>query len=95
MRNFVICTVSIIEESGFGGTSSTRGAKIKKKDIYGTCTVLVEASEDEETLGTNSGRWEDNTELCLKENIWVDVEWTELANRRVHWRTVKNMIKYF
>jgi hypothetical protein len=26
----VICTVDIIEESGFGGTSSTRGAKIKK-----------------------------------------------------------------
>jgi len=28
IRNFVICTVDKIEESEFGGTSSTHGAKI-------------------------------------------------------------------
>jgi len=47
--------------------------------IYNTCTILVEASDDEETFGTNGRRWKDKTKRSLNESVWVGEEWKELA----------------
>jgi hypothetical protein len=33
--------------------------------------------------------------IILNGALTKTFEWIELAKRRVHWRTVKNMIKYF
>jgi hypothetical protein len=40
--------------------------------------ILVEASEDEEALGTRGHRWEDNTKMWINESFLsgCGVEWT-------------------
>ena len=56
------------------------------------CKDLARKSERKKPFGRPIHRWEDNTEMNLKEVGWEDVDWFNLAKVRVKWRAVVNTV---
>jgi hypothetical protein len=57
----------------------------------GVYRVLVGRPEGKRPLGRPSCRWEDNIKMDLRE-IWIDVNWIQLAQVGVQWRTCVNTV---
>jgi hypothetical protein len=45
-----------------------------------------------ETTRRSSHRWKDNIEMNLQEAGWRGLDWIDLAQDRVEWRAVLNMV---
>jgi hypothetical protein len=49
-------------------------------------------SEGKRPLGRPKSRWKDNIQMDLKDIIWEDVDWSHLAQNRVHWQAVVSTV---
>jgi hypothetical protein len=58
----------------------------------GVYRVLVGRPEGKRPLGRPGNRWEDNIKLDLRETGTDGLNWIQLAQDRVQWRTFVNMI---
>jgi hypothetical protein len=59
------------------------------RNAYNT---LVGKPEGKRPLGRPRCRWEDNVRIDLREVGWKGVDWTNLAQDIVQWRTVVNTV---
>jgi hypothetical protein len=57
----------------------------------GVYRVLLGRPEGKRPLGRPRRRWEDNIKMDLRE-IWIDVNWIQLAQDRVQWRACVNTV---
>jgi hypothetical protein len=57
-----------------------------------SCRVLVVKSEGKRLLGDPECRWEDNSEMEFREIRWEDVDWIHLAQDRVQWWGLVNVV---
>jgi hypothetical protein len=55
----------------------------QKKNAY---RFFVRKPEGKRPLGKSRRKWEDNIKMDLREIIWDDIEWIDLAQDRVPWR---------
>jgi hypothetical protein len=53
---------------------------------------LVERSEGKRPLGRPRNRWEDNIKMDLQEVEWGGMDWIDLAQDRVRWRALMNVV---
>jgi hypothetical protein len=54
--------------------------------------VLVGKSEGKRLLGDPGCRWEYDSEMEIKEIRWEDVDWIHLAQDRVQWWGLVNVV---
>jgi len=54
--------------------------------------VLVGKSEGRRLLGDPECRWEDKSEMEIKKIRWEDVDWIHLAQDRVQWWGLVNVV---
>jgi hypothetical protein len=54
--------------------------------------ILVEKTEGKRPLGRPRRKWENDIRMGLREIVWEGVDWKHLAQERVQWRAVVNMI---
>ena len=59
----------------------------ERRDAY---RVLVRKFVERRPLGRPTRRWEDNVKMDLKEVVWGEMDWTDLAEGRDEWRTLVN-----
>jgi hypothetical protein len=57
-----------------------------------SCRLLVGKSEGKRLLGEAGCRWEDNSEIEIKEIEWEDVDWIHLAQDTVQWCGLVNVV---
>jgi hypothetical protein len=69
-----------------GWTCGTHG---EGRGVY---TVLVERPEGKRPLGRPRRRWEDDTEMDLREIGIDEANWIQLAQDRVRWRACVNTV---
>jgi hypothetical protein len=55
-------------------------------DVRGAYNILVGRPEGRRPLGRPRHRWEDNIKIDLREIVFGDVDWFNLAQDRVRWR---------
>lgn len=60
----------------------------EKKNTHG---ILVEKAEGKRTFGRHSHRWEDNTEMDIKELRWEGVSWINVTQNS-DWRAVVSTV---
>jgi hypothetical protein len=53
---------------------------------------LVGKPERKRPLGRPRRRWRDNIKINLREIGWDGMDWIDLAQDRVQWRAVVNMV---
>jgi hypothetical protein len=61
----------------------------EKRNAY---RIFVGKSEGKRPLGRPRHRWEDNIKMDLREILWGDVDWTDLAQDRDQWRALVNTV---
>jgi hypothetical protein len=61
----------------------------EKRNAY---RILVGKPEDKRLLGRPRSRWVDNIKINLREIEWDGMDWIDLAQDRVQWRTLVNMV---
>jgi hypothetical protein len=59
----------------------------ERRDAY---RVLVRKFEGRRPLERPTRRWEDNIKMDLKEVVWEEMDWTDLAEGRDEWWTLVN-----
>jgi hypothetical protein len=52
------------------------------------CRILVGTPEGSIPLGTCRRKWEDNIKIGLREMVWDNMDWINLAQNRDQWRTL-------
>jgi hypothetical protein len=62
------------------------------KETRGACRILVVKPEIKRPLGRLRHRWDDNIKMYLEGIGCEDVDWTHLAQDRVHWLTVPTIM---
>jgi hypothetical protein len=60
--------------------------------VRGAYNILVGRPEGRRPLGRPRRRWEDNTEMDLKEIWFGDVDWFHLVRDRDRWRALVNTV---
>jgi hypothetical protein len=60
-----------------------------------TNRILVGNPEGKRPLGRPRHRWVDNVKMDLREIGWGGMDWIDLAEDRVQWRGLVNMIMSF
>jgi len=63
----------------------------EKKNTHG---ILVKKAEGKRPVGRHSHRWEDNTEVDLKEVRWEGVRWINVTQDSDKWRAVMSTVTY-
>ena len=58
----------------------------------GAYNVLFGKPEGKRPLGKPRHRWEDNTEMYLKEISWEGMDWIDLAEDGNRWQAFVNMV---
>jgi hypothetical protein len=58
-------------------------------EVRGACNILVGKPEG---LGRPRHRWEDNIKMDLREIVFGDVNWIDLAQDRDRWRALVNTV---
>jgi hypothetical protein len=81
------------------------GDKIEKKEMSGACSSdwggerrvrgLVGKPEEKRPLGIPKCKWEDNIKTDLQEVGYGDMDWIQLAQDRVSWRALVNVVMNF
>jgi hypothetical protein len=61
----------------------------EKRNAY---RILVGKPEGKKPLGRPKRRWVDNIKMDLREREWDGVDWIDLAQDRVQWRALVNMV---
>jgi hypothetical protein len=61
-------------------------------EVRGTYNILVGRPEERRPLGRPRRRWEDNTNMDLREIGFGDVDWIHLAHDRDRWRALVNTV---
>jgi hypothetical protein len=61
----------------------------KKRNAY---TILAEKPERKKPLGRRRRRWVDNIKVDLREIVWSDMDWVDLAQGRNQWRALVNAV---
>jgi hypothetical protein len=54
--------------------------------------ILVGKPEGKRPLGKPRRRWVDNIKMDLKETAWDGMDWIDLAQDSVQWRTLMNTV---
>jgi hypothetical protein len=54
--------------------------------------ILVGKPEEKRPLGRPRRRWMDNIKIDLREIVWDDVDWIDLAQDRDQWRALVNTV---
>jgi hypothetical protein len=52
----------------------------------------VDNPEGKRPLGTPRYRWVDSIKMDLREIVWDDIDWIDLAEDRVQWRAFVNTV---
>jgi hypothetical protein len=63
----------------------------RMQDMKNVYKILVGKPEGNRPLRRPRHRWEDNTEIDLKEIGWEGWDWIQLAQDRDQWRALVNM----
>jgi hypothetical protein len=58
----------------------------------GIYRILVAKPEGKRQLGKSRCRWVDNIKMDLREIVWDDRDWIDLAQDRDQWRALVNMV---
>jgi hypothetical protein len=61
-------------------------------EVRGAYNILVGRPEGRRPLGRTRRRWEDNIEVDLREMVFGDVDWIDLAQDRDRWRALVNKV---
>jgi hypothetical protein len=61
----------------------------EKRNAY---TILVGKSEGKRPLRRPRRRWVDNIKMDLREIGWDGMDWIDLAQDRIQWRALVNMV---
>jgi hypothetical protein len=61
----------------------------EKRNAY---RILVGKPEEKRPLGRTKGRWVDKITIYLREIVWDDMDWIELAQDRDQWRALVNTV---
>jgi hypothetical protein len=61
-------------------------------EVRGAYNILVGRSEGRRPLGRPRRRWEDNIKMDLREIVFGDVDWINLAQDRDRWRAPVNTV---
>jgi len=64
-------------------------ARMEKKNAY---NILVGNLEGKRPLGRPRSRREDNIRMYLREVVWDDVDWMDMAQDRDQWQALVNMV---
>jgi hypothetical protein len=56
------------------------------------CRVSVRRPEEKRHVGISRCRWEDGSNMDLREIGWCGIDWIQVVQDRDHWRTVVNMV---
>jgi hypothetical protein len=62
---------------------------MEKKNAY---NILVGNLEGKRPLGRPRSRREDNIRMYLREVVWDDVDWMDMAQDRDQWQALVNMV---
>jgi hypothetical protein len=62
------------------------------QEMRHTQEILVRKSEGKRLLGRPGHRWDDNTEMELKETGFEDMDWISMAQDRVKLWALTNMV---
>jgi hypothetical protein len=54
--------------------------------------ILVGKTEGRSPLGRPRRRWVENIKMDLREIVWDDMDWIELAQDRDQWRALVNTV---
>jgi hypothetical protein len=65
---------------------------LKLGEVRGAYNILVGRPEGRRPLGRPRRRWEDNTEMDLREIGFVVVDWIHWAQDRDKWRALVNTV---
>jgi hypothetical protein len=68
------------------------GHMARMQVVRGACNITVGRPEGRRSLGRPRRRWEDNTEMDLREIGFGDVDWIHLAQDRDRWRALVNTV---
>jgi hypothetical protein len=68
------------------GECSAQG---EKRNAY---MILVGKPEEKRPLERLRRRWEDNIKMNLREIVWGDMDWIDLAQNRDQWRALVNTV---
>jgi hypothetical protein len=60
--------------------------------VYYIYQILVGKPQEKRLLGRSRRRWKDNIRMDLREIPWEGVDWMLVAQDRVQWRFVVNMV---
>jgi hypothetical protein len=71
-----------VKQDEIGRARNTHGEKRK------ACRILVGKPEGKRPLGIPRCKWVDNIKIDLREIVWGDVDWIDLAQDRDQWRAV-------
>jgi hypothetical protein len=77
------------DEDEMGRACSTNGAK------RNACRMLVGKSDGKRPLGRPRCRCVDNIKMDLREILWGDMDWIDLAQDRNQWRALVNAVMNF
>jgi hypothetical protein len=61
-------------------------------EVRGAYNLLVLRPEGRRPLGRPRRRWEDNIKMDLREIVFWDVDWINLAQDRDRWRAFVNTV---
>jgi hypothetical protein len=68
------------------------GHVARMEEVRGINNILVGRLEERRPLGRPRRRWEDNIKLDLREIVFGDVDWINLARDRDRWRVLVNTV---
>jgi hypothetical protein len=51
-----------------------------------------ESQKERDSLGRPKRRWVNNIKIHLRERVWNDMDWIELAQDRDQWRALVNTV---
>jgi hypothetical protein len=62
---------------------------VGKKNAY---TILVGKPDGKRPLERPRRRWVENIKMDLREIVWVDTDWVDLAQDRDQWKALVNTV---
>jgi hypothetical protein len=68
------------------------GHVARMREGRGAYRILVGRPEGRRPLGRHRQRWEDNIKMDLQEVGWDGMDWIDMAQDRVKWRALVNVV---
>jgi hypothetical protein len=65
---------------------------LRIEEMRSAYEILVYKREGKISLGRSRRRWEDNIKVYLKEIVYENMDWVQVAQDDVQWRTLANTV---